>query len=267
VPVNLTVAAVAMAAFTLQAASQTPPPPTKPPATSPATPRPAATQSAAAKPGSIVLTITNEKGDVLADANVTVRGSIDRGGSSGSDGTVTLQNMPAGTYRARINRDGYITLDKEVTVKAGTRGTAEAMLAAAPPPPPPLPPPPVETKPAAPAGAPGVATTASVVDLIDQMRKDPQPVVDRDLGCAYSALSKLIVAKTSIAAHQHADADEFVYVIYGDGTLTVGDKTQFITAGSFAMVPRGVSHAVAKKSGTKEIALFIVQTGKPCGGS
>jgi quercetin dioxygenase-like cupin family protein len=263
VRVPLTIATVALAAFTLQAAPQTPPPQQTPP---PA-PRPAATPAASTKPGSVVLTITNEKGDLLADASVAVRGSIDRGGSSGSDGIVTLQNMPPGTYRARINRDGYIPLDKEITIKAGTRATAEAMLSAAPPPPPPPPPPPADTKPAAPAGAPGVATTTTIVDLIAQMRRDPQPVVDHDLGCAYAAASKLIVAKASIPAHQHADADEFLYVVYGEGTLTLGDKTVPLSDGSFALAPRGVSHGVTKKAGGKELVLFVVLTGKPCAGS
>jgi mannose-6-phosphate isomerase-like protein (cupin superfamily) len=207
--------------------------------------------------------VTNEKGDLLADATVAIRGGIDRGGTSGSDGTVALQNLPPGTYRARITRDGYYTLDKEVTIKAATKATAEAVLSPAPPPPPPPAPPPVETKPAAPAGKPGVATVVSVVDLIDQMRKDPQPVVDHDLGCAYGSASKLIVAKANVPAHQHADADEFLYVVYGDGTLTVGDKTVPLTAGSFAIAPRGVSHAIAKK-GPKEMVLLVVLSGKPC---
>jgi len=243
-------------------AAQTPPQTTPPPT---ATPRPAAQSTAAARPGSVVLTVTNEKGDLLSEATVAIRGTIDRGGTSGSDGTVAMQNLPPGTYRARITRDGYYTLDKEVTIKAGARATAEAVLSPAPPPPPPpAPPPPVETKPAAPTGKPGVATTLSVVDLIQQMLKDPQQVVDHDLGCAYGAASKLIVAKASVAAHQHADADEFLYVVYGDGTLTVGDKTVPLTAGMFAIAPRTVSHAVTKKGG-KEIVLLIVQSGKPCG--
>jgi len=258
---TLTITAALVVAIAVQTPPQTTPTPTP-------TSRPAGQSAAANKPGSVVLTITNEKGDLLADATVTVRGSIDRGGTSGSDGTVTLQNMPPGTYRARITRDGYYTLDKEVTIKAGARATAEALLSPAPPPPPPPTPAPtpVEMKPSAPAGKPGVATTTSVVDLIQQMLKDPQPVVDHDLGCAYSSASKLIVAKANVASHQHSDVDEFLYVVYGDGTLTVGDKTVPLTAGTFAIAPRTVSHAITKK-GSKEIVLLVVQSGKPCSGS
>jgi mannose-6-phosphate isomerase-like protein (cupin superfamily) len=241
-------------------AVQTPPQTTPPPATS----RPAGQSTAATRPGSVVLTVTNEKGDLLSEAMVAIRGTIDRGGTSGSDGTVALQNLPPGTYRARIMRDGYYTLDKEVTIKAGARATAEAVLSPAPPPPPaPAPPPPVEVKPPAPTGKPGIATTLSVVDLILLALKDPQPVVDRDLGCAYSSASKLIVAKANVALHQHSDVDEFLYVVSGEGTLTVGDKTVPLTAGTFAIAPRTVSHAVTKKGG-KEIVLLIVQSGKPC---
>jgi len=103
----------------------------------------------------------------------------------------------------------------------------------------------------------------SLGNLITEMLKDKEPVVDRDLGCAYGAGSKLIVAKTSIASHQHADVDEFIYVIGGEGTLTVGDKVMPLILGGFALAPRGVSHAVTKK-GAKEVVLYIVQSGKPC---
>jgi len=256
VQANLATAAIFAAALAFQVPQQTPPPAAGRSAS-------AAQSAAANKPGSVVLTVTNEKGDPLDDATVAIRGSVDRGGVSGSDGVVTLQNLPPGTYRARITRADYFTLDKEVTIKAGTKSTAEAVLSPAPPPPPPPKPAPVETKPAAPAGKPGMPAILSVVDLIDQMRKDPQPVVDHELGCAYSADSKLIVAKANVAAHQHADADEFIYVVYGDGTLTVGDKAVTLTAGSFAIAPRGVSHAITKK-GPKEIVLLVVQSGKPC---
>ncbi|HEX5070197.1 MAG TPA: carboxypeptidase regulatory-like domain-containing protein [Vicinamibacterales bacterium] len=237
-------------------------PQTPPPATGRST---SGSQSAANRPGSITLTVANEQGQPLADATVSIRGSVDRGGVSGSDGVVTLQNLPPGTYRARITRADYFTLDKEVTVKAGAKATAEAVLSLAPPPPPPPAPPPAptETKPAVPAGKPGSIAVLSLVDLIDQMRKDPEPVVDRDLGCAYAARSRLIVAKANVASHQHADVDEFLYVVYGDGTLTVGDKAVPLTAGSFALAPRGVSHAITKK-GSKEIVLLVVQSGMPC---
>jgi hypothetical protein len=32
---------------------------------------------------------------------------------AGPDGVATLLNIPAGTYRARISRDGYVTFEKK----------------------------------------------------------------------------------------------------------------------------------------------------------
>src|SRR5262245_51006196 len=111
---------------------------------------PAADQAgAAAKPGSLVLTVAGENGAPLSGATVKVTGAaVDRAGMSGADGGVTLLNLPAGTYRARITRDGYVTLEKEVTIRAGARLAAEAVVTAAPPAPPPPPPPQAPSAPA-----------------------------------------------------------------------------------------------------------------------
>src|SRR5262249_4961434 len=133
---------------TSQAAST--PPPT---ATKPADPKPPAAQTPAApaaRPGSIDLTVTNQTGRLLADATVKAEGPPSRQGTTSGEGQAILTNVAAGTYRVRVERDGYITLEKDLVVKAGARTGGEAVLTSAPPAPAPPPPPPAPT-PAAPA--------------------------------------------------------------------------------------------------------------------
>lgn len=275
----------AMALQTVPPPVQTPPPPvqTPPPQTTPtpspqATPTPKPTPPPAPKPGSLALTVTNEAGAVLTGVEVRVHGPVDRTGTTNADGVVSLVNMPAGTYRCRITpppRLGLYPLDKEIVIRAGVRTATEGVLSPAPPAPPlpptptptatPTPTPsPVEPRPATPGGAPGVPKVLSLIDLIEPMLKDPQPIVEREIGCSFSTVSKLIVARDPIALHRHPDADEILYVVAGEATLTLAGRDQVIAAGWFGQIPRGTAHSVIRRSG-KQMVLLSVQSGVPCG--
>lgn len=256
--------------FSLAIALQTPPPQTTPTPT----PRPPAQVSAAqgaatsTRPGALVLTVTNEKGEFLAGATVAAHGAVDRGGATGADGVVTLQNMPVGTYRCRITRDGFVMLDKEVAIRGGARTVSEAVLSAAPPPPPaPTPPPskPAEPKPVPPAGTAGTPRVLSIADLADQMLRDSQPTVERQLGCSGVTSSRLIATRENIALHRNTDVDEVLYLLAGDATLTVAEKEQVVGAGWFGLVPRGTSYSLVRR-GRSPVVVLSVQSGQPCGG-
>src|SRR5688572_3790601 len=99
-------------------------------------PRPPQTTSST-RPGSLHLTVMAQAGSPLLDALVRAEGPATRQGTTSADGVVTLLTLPAGTYRVRIEREGFYTLEKEVTIRAGARTTSEAALTPAPPPPPP----------------------------------------------------------------------------------------------------------------------------------
>ena len=228
-------------------------------------------QSVAPKPGSLALTVVSEGGAPLAGATVWLRGSVERQALTSADGVATLMNIPAGTYRARISHDGFIPLEKEITVRAATRATAEASLSAAPPPPPAPPPPatkekeketprPVQT-PTGPVGAPKVL---SVLDLAEQMLKDQAPIVEREMGCSVASASRLILVREPLSTHTHADADEMLYLVAGDATLKIAEKDTPISAGWFALVPRGTSHSLARRGRNAPIFLSI-RSGAPCG--
>jgi mannose-6-phosphate isomerase-like protein (cupin superfamily) len=57
--------------------------------------------------------------------------------------------------------------------------------------------------------------------------------------------------------HRHMDADEAMYVLEGTVACTVEEHTVTLPAGSFALVPRGVSHTVANP-GPDHVRLLIV---------
>ncbi len=257
--------------LSLAIALQVMPPPQTTSGAGSATQKPATAQTSgsarSARPGSVVLTVTSEAGELLSGAMVTAHGAVDRAGVTGADGLVTLQTMPAGIYRCRITRDGFIMLDKEVTVRAGARTTAEGVLAAAPPPPPaPAPPPPVETRAAPPpTGTAGAPSLLSIPDLAEVMLRDSQPIVERQIGCSGLASSRLILARETIALHRNPDFDEMLYVVAGEATLTLAETDKVVTAGWFGLVPRGTSYSLVRR-GRNPIVVLSMQSGQPCGG-
>src|SRR5262252_3401977 len=85
------------------------------------TPPSASQTPAAARPGSIDLLVTGPTGLVVGDAVVRAEGPTSRQGTTGPDGHVVLSNLTAGTYRCRIERSTYITLEKEIVVKAAAK--------------------------------------------------------------------------------------------------------------------------------------------------
>ena len=227
---------------------------------------PPATQGAAAsRPGSLVLTAVGEKGDALQGAAIAVHGAtVDRAGTTGVDGAVTLTNLPAGTYRARITRDGFFTLEKEVAIRAGARTTAEAVLSAAPPPPPPPPAPtPVQPTPTPSTLKAGQPQVVLLTELADQLLKDPK-ATEREIGCSGATSSRLILVREPLSLHRHVDVDETLYVMAGEGSLTLGSRDQTIGPGSVVVVPRGTSHQIVKRGRGPAVALLSVQSGEAC---
>jgi mannose-6-phosphate isomerase-like protein (cupin superfamily) len=255
--------AVLILALTSGVGAQQATPPPKP-----ADPKPPATQGtapaggAAVKPGSIDLTVTNLSGLFLADASVRADGPSSRQGSTNSEGDVVLTNVAPGTYRVRIQHDGFFTLEKEIVVRASARTTTEAALSPAPPPPPPAPTPAVA--PTAPTLTAGSPVMISLVDqLADELLKSKDPIAEHALGCSGASAAKLVRVRDALPAHTHADADEMVYVLAGDATLTMNGKDQMIGAGWFSIIPRGTSHAV-KVRGNKPLLVLSVQSGPAC---
>jgi len=230
----------------------------------------ARSSGATAKPGSLALTVVTESGATLQGAAVSLRGAVDRQSLAGADGVATLLNIPAGTYRARISRDGYVTFEKEVTIRAGARATSEAALTAAPAAPPPPPPAPKETPKPTPSpsdarGPVGSAKVLSLTDLAEQMLADKAPLVEKEIGCSVATASQLILIREALTSHSHADADEMLYILAGDATLKIADKDTQVSAGWFGIVPRGSAHTITKRGRNAPIVLAI-RSGHPCGG-
>jgi quercetin dioxygenase-like cupin family protein len=55
---------------------------------------------------------------------------------------------------------------------------------------------------------------------------------------------------TAVGRHSHPTAEQVMWIVEGDVTMTVGDETKTLGAGDVVVVNRGVEHALRSEGGT-----------------
>jgi mannose-6-phosphate isomerase-like protein (cupin superfamily) len=83
------------------------------------------------------------------------------------------------------------------------------------------------------------------------------------LGCATGGAGTLLQIKDPIAQHAHNDADEFIYVIAGKGTLKLADQEESLSPAVFLMIPRRTAHTLTSSS-KKPLVIMSVRAGESC---
>ncbi len=264
----------------------TPQAPARPPATTQAPAQPGATTPAPAQPGTttpppprrvtpstatLEIKVIDRSGRPISGAHVVVQGAASREETSDNTGIVTLKTMAPGNYRVRADGEGYVSLEREIVVKGAVAPMQVLLsLSFAPPPPepepkkePPPPPPPPPAA-AAPLGPPGEPRILSIPDLAEHSLSGRDALKVFPIGCSGASLSRLIVLRDAIPSGANNDAEETLYLVAGEATLTLGGKEQPITPGWFTIVPRGTNYALGRKGKNPAIILSTVY-GRPCG--
>jgi mannose-6-phosphate isomerase-like protein (cupin superfamily) len=229
--------------------------------TPPATPAPRAT----AKPSTVTIQVTDATGAPLADATVTVTGTLSREGVTGADGSLRLMTMRAGTYRLRFTREGFVTLERDLTLRAGESPLIEATLSPAPIPPKAPVAPVAPPAPAAPSLGPPVAPKVTPVPLFLEKNfiGGREGRKDSSLGCTTTGEATLHQLRDTWQAHTHDDAEEWLYVVAGEGVLRIGTADQKMQAGTFSLVPHTIAHALIPQ-GRNPLIVISVLSGAPC---
>lgn len=232
----------------------------------PATPAPATTQAPARRPAAapsstLTIHVTDRKGLAAQGVRVVAEGVVSREGTTDAVGQVLLLTVPNGTYRIQASGDGFITLEKEVVLRAGTPvPTVEFTLTAAPPPPPP---PPAPAPPPAPVSTPtlnapaGEPRVLSVIDLAERSLSGKEPTKIVPVGCSGLDMTQLLVVRDANKVAANASMDQMLYVVAGEATLTLGGRDQTISSGWYALVPRGTSHTLTRRGKNPAIVLAI----------
>lgn len=230
--------------------------------TAPPTPRPTAKPSTAtAKPPTVTIQVTDGAGAPLADATVTTTaGVVSREGVTGADGSLQWINMRPGTYRVRFAREGSITVERELILRAGEPATVDVALNPAPPAkaPEPVAPPPASL------GPPGDPKITPVPLFLEKNfiggregRKDSL------LGCTATGTATLHQLRDTWQPHTHDTAEEWIYVVAGEGNLRIGSADQKLQAGTFSLVPHTMSHALIPQ-GRNPLIVISVLSGPEC---
>ena len=206
-----------------------------------------------------VISVTDPAGAPIGDVKVTMTGPVERT-SRTERGRLVFEELRAGSYRFRFEKDGFLPLEREV---AG-RGTApiDVKVTLAPVPPPPRPPAPEPPPP--PPPAPDVKPI--VLDMTAFIEKNyvgRTPDRTTAMACATGGSSTLIQINVAVVEHTHPDADEFIYVIAGQGSARMGERVESLGPGVFMMIPRGMPHAFAV--GNKKPLVFVsTRAGDKC---
>ena len=214
--------------------------------------------------------ITDPAGASIEGVTVTVTGPVDREATSPAGGFTRVQGLRAGTYRVRFTRDGFITFEKELTWRAGT-ATPEVSItlnrAASPSSPPPPAAPASVAPPPSPAPrlpAPGTAKTLSLPDFIEKnFISGREAHKENMVGCSGIGQAVLWQVREPWDGRQHESADAMLYVIGGEGGIKLEGREVTVTAGSFAVVPRGTSYGFTRR-GRNPLIVLAVLAGAPC---
>jgi mannose-6-phosphate isomerase-like protein (cupin superfamily) len=205
-----------------------------------------------------VINVSTPAGVPVGEVTVTLTGPTSRRTRT-ERGRAVFEGIPAGLYRMRFEKTGYIPLEREVTGRGSAPIDVKVTLNPMPgPPPAPVP------------GLPPVPVTAKFV-VLDMPAYIQRNYVGKAtermtrMACGQGGGATLVQINVALVEHTHADADEFVYVIAGEGSARMGQRLEPLGPGVFMMIPRGTAHAFAV--GSKKPLVFVsTRAGESCGG-
>jgi len=216
--------------------------------------------TASPRVGSARIAVKDQDGASLSGVRLSLSGAGTGEFVTGGAGTAVVPDLKDGTYRLRCDLEGYITLEREFTVRGGAYSQVDVVLNAAPPPPPPPapePPPPPPTPPG------GRSTSLSIVDYLDKNLIGRQPLKESILACNPLETVRLLQTRERVAQHVHERNDEVLYVVAGEGTILIGDEPARVRPGSLVVVSNGTTHAF-EHTGKNPLILVSTLVGAAC---
>jgi mannose-6-phosphate isomerase-like protein (cupin superfamily) len=214
-----------------------------------------------------VVRVTDSFGAPLQGIRVAASGPVARSGTTDASGDVRFAGVRSGTYRLRFEGEKVITFEREINV-GGPSNTFEVSLSAAPPPPPPPPPPKPEPAPAprlsdAPPPDPKTVAIEEFVQRNAMTARDPAK--NTLIACGATSTTNLVQLRDPLKDQVHQAADEWLYVIGGEGVLHLGSQQVSLAPGTLSLVPRGMSHTLTRR-GNHALLLISTLTDTPCTG-
>ncbi len=209
--------------------------------------------------------VTDQSGTSVPDVQVTVTGPVTREGATGRDGVLRLQGLRPGAYRLRFESRDFVTLERDVAIKAGPLAEIDVALDREPPKPKPAEPE-APTSPAPSAGRAPVAAdpnaNVEMVELPDWIERNligrSDPLKETTVGKTPVTTATVVQVREPLKDRLHNDADEMLYVIAGEGVLHAKGRDLSLDAGALVVVPRGVGYSIERRGRNPLVALSIV---------
>lgn len=203
------------------------------------------------------VTVNDATGKPLTDVRVTLTGPASRS-SRTEAGRIVFEGLPAGSYKFRFEKEGYDTVERTVAARGSAPIDVKVSLAKE------LPPlNPVDRLPPAPTNAKPVAIDMPA--FIEKYYVGRAAGKTTPITCASGGGATLLQMNEPVAEHTHADADEFLYFIAGQGAARFGERVEALGPGVFVMIPRGVAH-VLTPAVKKPLVALSIRAGEKCAG-
>jgi len=216
--------------------------------------------AAAARTGSARIAVRDSEGAALSGVRLVLSGAGTGEFTTGGAGTTVVPDLKDGVYRLRCERDGFITFEREFTVRGGAYSQVDVVLNPAPPPPPA---PAAEPAPAAVVPPGGRPVTMSVVDFLDRNLIGREPLKESVVACNPQETVRVLQMREGVAQHVHEGNDEIIYVVAGEGDVRVGDAVTPLRPGSLVVVTNGTGHAF-ERAGKNPLIVVSTLVGAAC---
>jgi mannose-6-phosphate isomerase-like protein (cupin superfamily) len=203
----------------------------------------------------LVIVVSDPAGNPLPGVLVTAEGPANRSART-ERGRAVFEKIPTGAYRLRFEREGFVTLERELTARAGAPVEVNVTLSPVPPPPEPEGPPP----------APRPVARPAAFELPNTIEKDfigRAPQRTSSLACGSHGTATLIQLNQPLARHAHEEADEFLYVIAGEGAAMLDGREERLRAGVLLFLPSGVPYTLTP-TGRNPLILLSTMAGEGC---
>jgi len=206
--------------------------------------------------------VADPSGKPITDVKVIMTGPAQRS-SRTEAGRIVFEGLPAGSYHFRFEKEGFDPLERDVAGRGSTPIDVKVTLSlgAAPP------------RPLAPVGPlpPAASVETGAVVALDMPAFIEKNYVGRasgkttPLGCSAGGSSTLIQINDPIATHTHAAADEYIYVIAGQGSANMADRQEPLGPGVYLLIPRGIAHGFTTGA-KKPLVMISTRAGERCAG-
>jgi len=217
--------------------------------------------SAPARTSSVQISVRDQNRAPLSGVHLILSGAAAGAYTTGAAGTTVIPKLKDGLYRVRCEHAGFITLEREFTVRGGVMKNAiDVVLNPAQPSAGSAP---SDAASASTAGPSGPPVTVSITDFLDRNFIGREPMRESVLACRPLEAVRLLQMREPVARHVHDRVDEIIYVVAGDGVLRLGENAIALRPATLVVVPHGSNHAFEIR-GKKPLIAVSTLAGAAC---